>query len=191
MADMRIAADSQRNSGAVELLGATTRNALPRLAGADAAEVLFVEPSEMPFGLETEGPSKPTYVGSNVVLWSPGSVYVFSTSGDSVDTLLFQESIPIPTLFHVSVRNLFAQGPPRSSWTVSTWNVKRPATSWLNESLAEIRYVVGSIERREVFQRSVNLKELARKVVLSRQREEDNVEEWASRLAHDVVDAND
>lgn len=187
-----IAADSSRNSAALSALRESVDTA-PGFPAKEAEfqEVFFVEPIDLPYCLQTERPSKPSSFGTNILLRSSSQVSVLANWKDSADILFCQMPTARLSLRHVPIRYPVTQGPSRDSWTVSSRTVIPSIASGFNEPIADLKAIVDSIQRREILRRSPTLRDLARRVKVTTSLQEDKIEEWASRLAQDVVDADD
>ena len=126
----------------------------------------------------------------NVFLTTAGEAAIVNSFKGHVDCLFHVTDRP--EFRHVTFRDLVvAQGPPQESWTIPTWSLLTGSGS-LQEALADLADIAEGIGHLVLPHRSPELIALARRAVAGLvERADEDMQDWANRLAGDVSDAND
>jgi hypothetical protein len=153
----------------------------------------FVSPGHPGLGL-TEFPAATRPLGfiSNVCFTTDVGTAVISAFKDRTHCLL-ASATDRPEFHHTAFQDLLlAQGPPLNSWTVQSWILVGATTSGFERELRDLRSMVSSFQRLIPLSRSPQLLQLSREAAVRReQRQFEDVESWAQRLARDVLNADD
>jgi hypothetical protein len=126
-----------------------------------------------------------------VVVSSGDNVSVINTSKDGVLLLHYKSTSDQIGSHRLPAQAALAQGPSPQSWTAPLCNLVAHAVPETSYEFLDIDNLMIRMQRGELPSRSAKLIELAQKAVEVVGRQPKEIEDWAARLAKDVVDADD